>query len=227
MFELYGSPVSNCYNTVLASLRYKELDHQQHWVPASMEADFRAHSPMGKIPYLVYQGNSISETSAILEYLEESTGGPKLFPGSAIERARQRQLFKFVELYVESPARRLFPGVFWFLENDLLHINEVEPVIERGLDAIVILLGANPFLTQGPLCAADFYACFSLALASIVTEKQYGWSIASRYPMIADYLAKLDGNEWIEAITVQRDGAMQAYLDKKAAEADALTPGVK
>ncbi|MEZ5481816.1 MAG: glutathione S-transferase family protein [Porticoccaceae bacterium] len=160
MIEIYGSPVSNCYNTVLAALRFKDLMHKEFHVGASMDSSFLSRSPMGKIPYIVHAGQSISETSAIVEYLDEVTPGPALFPGDALMRARQRQLMKFVELYVESPARRLFPGVFWGQENEAVAVSEVRPVMERGLDAVDILLGDNKFFHDEPFSVADFYTFF-------------------------------------------------------------------
>ncbi|MCB1668943.1 MAG: glutathione S-transferase family protein [Pseudomonadales bacterium] len=221
MIEIYGSPVSNCYNTVLAALRFKDLTHKEFHIGASMDSSFRSRSPMGKIPYIVHAGQSISETSAIVEYLDEMTPGTALFPGDALMRARQRQLMKFVELYVESPARRLFPGVFWGQENEAVAVSEVRPVMERGLDAVDILLGDNNFFHDEPFSAADFYTFFSLALAALVTEKQYGWSLLANRPILARYLDKLNGVQFVDEIVAQRDGAMQAYLEKKAAEAAA------
>lgn len=62
---------------------------------------------------------------------------------------------------------------------------------------------------------------FSLALAALVTEKQYGWSLLANRPILARYLDKLNGVQFVDEIVAQRDGAMQAYLEKKAAEAAA------
>ena len=223
MIEIYGSPVSNCYNTVLSALRYKELRYTEIHIGASQTPEFLALSPMGKIPYIAHDGVAISETSAIVDYLEEVfPGEPSLFPGRSLQRARQRQLMKFVELYIESPARRLFPGVFWCQENDPLHVREVEGIMQRGLKAVDVLLENNPSLFELPLSAADFYSYFSLALAGLTAEKQYNWSLQQAYPRIAAYLERSHQQGFIQEIVVQRDGAMQAYLDKKAQEAKAL-----
>lgn len=218
MIKLYGSPVSNCYNTVLAALKHKQINVDEHHVSASLDPVFLQHSPMGKIPYITHRGLSISETSAILEYLDEEFPGPSLFPGDTLQRARQRQLMKFVELYVESPGRRLFPGVFWSLQNAQLHIDEVRPVMERGLDAIVRLFKANPSMHEQPPGAADYYSYFSLNLIALVTHKQYDWDLFASHPEIRRYLRKLEAVKTVSAIAAQRDTAMMVYLAKKAAE---------
>ena len=219
MINLYGSPVSNCYNTVLAALKYLKTEYREHHTGASMDAVFRSRSPMGKVPYIEHGGEWISETSAIAEYLDDIRGEAVLFPGSAVERARQRQLMKFVELYVESQIRRLFPGVFWFKSNETIHIREVKPVVERGLDAISILLENTPALYEPRLCVADFYAFFSLDLADRVLQKQYACNFALTHPAIASYLDRLEVVEFMTAVVAQRDAAMQTYLKQKAKEA--------
>lgn len=219
MITLYGSPVSNCYNTVLASLHYKGLAVEEQHGGGSRDPAFLQHSPMGKIPYIVHGEHSISETSVILEYLDEVFSGPALFPGGALQRARQRQLMKFVELYVESPARRLFPGVFWYQSNPQLHIDEARPIMERGLEAITRLLRNPYFSAQPSACATGFYCYFSLNLAALVTRKEYDWDLFLNFPAIRAYLESLDGLAYMRDIVAQRDDAMVSYLAKKAHEA--------
>lgn len=216
---LFGSPVSNCYNTVLASLLHKGIAHREHHIGASMEAEFRRRSPMGKIPYIHHDGEYLSETSAIVEYLEETFAGPALLPGTAMQRARRRQLTKFVELYLESPARRLFPGVFWTLENAALHVEEVLPVLLRGLQSAEILLGDCPDLLLSPLGAAEYYTFFSMALVARVAKSQYDWDVWRQAPRLQRFADKVHEADFIGRICTQRDAAMQAYLDKKAAQA--------
>lgn len=217
--EIFGSPVSNCYNAVLASLYHKGIAPVEHHIAASMTPDFLRRSPMGKIPYIYHRGEYLSETSAIVEYLDECFAGNDLLPGTPLERARRRQLTKFVELYLESPSRRLFPGVFWAKKNASLHVDEVRPVLERGLQAAEILLGECSSLLESPCGAAEYYSFFSLALVNRVTQNQYDWDLLANAPRLKRFADKALGAEFITRICAQRDGAMQAYLEKKAAEA--------
>lgn len=221
MIGIYGSPVSNCYNTVVAAAEYKQLGYVGEAVPASRDSAFLQRSPMGKIPYIEHDGVNLSETSAIVEYFDEVFAGPKLFSGTALQRARQRQLMKFIELYVESPARRLFPGVFWFMDNDPLHIDEVRPVMERGLIAAELILADKDYPQDGAPNAAEFYTYFSLALAGRVTESQYNWSITEAKPLLKKLMLKIGRLDFVNVLCSQRDEAMTAYLNKKAAEAAA------
>lgn len=54
--------------------------------------DFRALNPQGLVPVLVDGGALLTQSLAILEYLDELHPDPPLLPKSAVERARVRAL---------------------------------------------------------------------------------------------------------------------------------------
>lgn len=60
-------------------------------------------SPMGKVPVLETGGVFLSETNVILEYLDETTEGPALYPADPLEKAQVKQLVKHIELYLSCP----------------------------------------------------------------------------------------------------------------------------
>lgn len=55
-------------------------------------AQYNAHSLTSRVPTLVDGDFSISESSAIAEYLDEQYSGERLFPADIRERARARQV---------------------------------------------------------------------------------------------------------------------------------------
>jgi len=59
---------------------------QQH------QADFRSLNPQGLVPVLIHQGEAITQSMAICEYLDECFEAYPLLPGSALQRARTRAL---------------------------------------------------------------------------------------------------------------------------------------
>ncbi|MFA5493698.1 MAG: glutathione S-transferase family protein [Porticoccaceae bacterium] len=216
MITIYGSPVSNYYNTVLASLYYKGASFREVHLSAADDADILAKSPMGKIPYIQVDGHYLSETTAILEYLEERFPDPPLYPRDALRRARTRQLIKFIELYVDAPARRLFPGVFWAQANHPVHIEEARAVMERGLHAVDAVVAAAPWLMGETISCGDFYGYFSLQVANRVAEVQYGWNFLAERPQLLGSFRQLEQLEFMADILQQRDDAMKFYLEKKA-----------
>ena len=55
-----------------------------------LQADYLALNPEGRVPALADDGQVISQSLAICEYLEEQHPEPRLLPGSALDRAAIR-----------------------------------------------------------------------------------------------------------------------------------------
>jgi maleylacetoacetate isomerase/maleylpyruvate isomerase len=55
-------------------------------------AEYRAINPMGGVPSLVHNGKVLSQSRAILEYLDEVLPSPALLPSGAYEKAKVRQI---------------------------------------------------------------------------------------------------------------------------------------
>lgn len=71
--------------------------------------EFRAISPAGTIPALVDGDFILSETDAIVEYLDDAGIGSPLLPSDAKLRARTRMLSRWCDLRYEAALRSLFP----------------------------------------------------------------------------------------------------------------------
>ncbi len=220
MITLHGTPVSNYYNTVAAALHHKSLAFKEVQRSAAEDPDIHTASPMGKIPYLRDGEFCVSETTVILDYLEEKFPEPPLYSRDISARARARQAIKFVELYVDAPARSLFPGVFWCQQNHPSTVEAARPLMERGLAALDAVTSCSPWLMgEAPGCA-DYYIYFSLALARRVAQSQYGWDLLDGRPALARTFSKLETLDLMAPILEARDKAMKEYLAQKAVAAD-------
>jgi maleylacetoacetate isomerase len=60
------------------------------------KADYLALNPQGRVPVLVVQNTVLTQSSAIIEYLEEAYPVPPLLPDNAIERAYVRSLSQII-----------------------------------------------------------------------------------------------------------------------------------
>jgi maleylacetoacetate isomerase len=58
--------------------------------------EHRARNPLARVPALTLDGRCLSESVAILEYLEETIPAPALYPRDPWARARVRQLVEYV-----------------------------------------------------------------------------------------------------------------------------------
>lgn len=74
-------------------------------------AHFAAMSLTQRVPTLVHNGFSLSESSAISEYVNEVFPGPSLYPSDPLSRARARQVQAWLrsDLMPIRPAEALLP----------------------------------------------------------------------------------------------------------------------
>ena len=88
------------------------------WLPADDQSSdaYRAVNPQGLVPTLVDGGHRLSQSLAIIEYLDETKPGPKLLPADPAGRARVRALSMLIACDVH-PINNL--RVLKYLKNGL------------------------------------------------------------------------------------------------------------
>ncbi|MFK7991245.1 MAG: glutathione S-transferase family protein [Sandaracinaceae bacterium] len=98
---LYHSAYSTCSQKVRLTLAEKSLRYtsrelsfrkKEHLRPA-----YLAINPSGVVPTLMHENAVITDSSVIVEYLEECFPEPALLPDSAVGRARARTWMRFME----------------------------------------------------------------------------------------------------------------------------------
>ena len=96
--KLYGYSRSSAVYRVRIALNLKGLERQNVVVDlrapvrAQHASEFRALNPQGLIPVLVDGAHALTQSLAIIEYLEETHPQPALLPAAPVERARVRAL---------------------------------------------------------------------------------------------------------------------------------------
>ena len=88
-----GSYLSPYVRKVLACVRLKDLTYEiDPIVPFYGNADFKAHSPLRRIPLLFHEGHVINDSSVICEYLNDRfpNRGAPLYPAEPHLRAEAR-----------------------------------------------------------------------------------------------------------------------------------------
>lgn len=192
MLKLYGFAVSNYFNMVKIALLEKQIEFEEVMAYPNQEQDYLCKSPMGKVPCIETQHGFLSETSVILDYLEQQYPAIPLYPAAPYARAQVRELIKCIELYLELPARRLYPGVFFGGSNSAATIEEVQPVLKRGATAVKALAKLSPFIAGDSLSYADIVASQTLPNANHVTQSVYGWTLIDDIPGTQALLQRLE-----------------------------------
>jgi len=109
LYHLWLSPFCRKVRIVLLekSLDF-ELKTENYW---QRREEFLALNPAGDVPVMVEEdGQSISDSAAICEYLEEIAPEPQLFPGTPAERAEIRRLVAWFDGKFYSEVTRLLVG---------------------------------------------------------------------------------------------------------------------
>lgn len=211
MYKLYGFPVSNYYNMVKLALLEKGLAFEEVEARPSQEADYKRKSPMGKVPCLETPQGFLSETAAILQYLEDAHPAPALLPADAWARAKVRELMHGIELYVELQARRHFGHVFFGGPKSQAAVDEVRPVVENGLAALR-LLSSGQYLAGDAFTLADVVAYYSFGYAQMALKTVYDWDIVAEVPGLADRLARIAGRPTTRQVDAAQQAALAAFM---------------
>ncbi len=212
MLTLHGFDASNYVNMVKFALREKGLEFEQATLYPSQEDAVLSVSPMGKVPVLETGGVFLSETNVILEYLDETTEGPALYPADPLEKAQVKQLVKHIELYLELPARRCYPEVFFGGQVSDETKEQTREALLKGIRALARKARWQPFLAGDRLTAADVFFLYSADLAKAVAGKLFGIDLLAEAPGSAELLARLNERDSAKSVAAERDLAMEKSL---------------
>ena len=103
---LYNAPQSTCSQRVRFVLHAKNLSFEEHKLNLlegdQLKPDYLALNPNGVVPTLVHDGVPVTDSSVIIEYLDELHPEPNpLRPRKLTDLARMRAMMRFID---EMPA---------------------------------------------------------------------------------------------------------------------------
>lgn len=213
--KLHGIPLSNYYNMAKHAVLLKGIACEFVATRPSQEPEFLRQSPMGKIPLLETPQGFLSETDAILDYLDEAFPELALFPRDPFARAKVRQLMKVQELYIETPAHNLI-GVIFGREVPQ-HVKDASQADARkGLAALARLTRFSPWIAGTEFTAADIFVFHSFVLSNRLTQLTFGWDMLAEVPGLAS---------WYEAVAALE--LTQRIMEDNRVAAEALAARVK
>lgn len=214
MLKLYGFAVSNYFNMVRLALLEKQLPYEIVNVLGRQDEAFKSLSPRGKVPCLVTPQGAISETSVILEYIEETQSGRPLLPADPFERAQVRALMREIELYIELPARACYPEVFFGGKVDPAIKHKARDELLGGIDALKRHGRFEPYVAGEQFTLADLYFLYSVDLAVVVAAKLFDTDVLADWPQARALFELLRSNPHVQKIEEDKKQEMAAFLVK-------------
>ena len=190
---LYGAPISPFVRKVSVFAAEKGLELQEIATGiGDTNPDFLSCSPFKKMPGFSDGDFKISDSSAIITYIEAKHPQPALLPADPANRARTIWYDEFVDTILFVPAAKIFFNRVVapkFLgrdgDEDLAKLGESElPAMYDYLEGVI---PASGFLVADQMTLADIsVTCVfvNLSLAGIHPEPK-------TYPKLASYIAAI------------------------------------
>lgn len=148
--KLYGALASPYVARVILFSRLKGIDLPQAELPGGRPSspEYRAFTPIGKIPSLEVDGHCIPESETICEYLEDVHPEPSGMPADALGRAQSRTVSRIVDMYMAPISSEL--------------ARQVNPetrdaaVVKKNAEALAkIWTYFDQFMGKGPFAVGD------------------------------------------------------------------------
>ncbi|MCC6611559.1 MAG: glutathione S-transferase [Burkholderiales bacterium] len=216
MVKLCGIRISNYHNKVRLAALEKGIAFEENdqCAPSRDEAHLE-RSAMGKVPYLEVNGETLTESQAICEYLEEAYPEKPLYPRDPWQRAKVRELISYLELHVELVSRRLHKQAFYGGAVSDESKAQVERELTRGLKALGRLAKFAPMLAGPELTLADVCAFVHLPLVATVTRLVLGRDLVEELlPQAKPYLKALGERPAFQRVAADRKAATDARRKK-------------
>lgn len=175
MISLHGVTLSNYYNKVKIVLLEKGIPFTEvpQRVRSSDEAVLSA-TPLGKVPFIRVDGQSLCESQVIVDYLEARWPTPPLLPADPLAAAKVREIGAFMELYLELVARQLYAQAFFGGTVDEATQARVKEQLQRNIPAFLRLAKFAPYVAGAGFTQADAAAYAALPALAQSTKAVLG-----------------------------------------------------
>ena len=216
MITLYGVAISNYYNKIKFALLEKNIPFAEELLAPAQSEAVLSRSPLGKIPFIKTPDGYLSESQAILEYLEDAFPETPLYPADAFQRGKCREFIQHIELNVELIARRLYGEAIFGGKASQETKDEVSAKVEAGLTGLARLMTLSPYALGERFSVADVVAWPHLQLVSFATQQIYGRDlVAAHIPGITEYIQLIENRPHAQTVSKDRAAALAAFFSKK------------
>lgn len=202
MLTLCGFSASNYYNKVKLALMEKQIPFEEKlvWL-GDTNPD---QSPLGKVPYLLTKHGAISESDAIIEYVDTLSPTTPLLPSDPFAAAKVRELCVYLNLHLELVARNLYPQAFFGGKVSDAARDKTLEQLKKNIAAFARIARFDmPFIAGEQFSLADCSAIVHLPLISSATKIMGGTDLLAELP-VRDYLARMGERPTVQKVNADR-----------------------
>ena len=152
------------------------------------------------MPALETPEGYISESRAILDYIERLHPSPALLPDNPFGAAKVQELAQFIELYFELAARRMIPNLIGGTEPDPAVLKEFETNITKATTALGKLSSFESFAYGDQFTLADIAAILNLPVVRSVGKRFLGNDPLTSVPGLDAYCERMEQRPHVKTI---------------------------
>lgn len=175
MITLCGMSLSNYYNKVKIVLLEKAIPFTEELQRTGSKDDTVLNAtPLGKIPFIKVDGQTLCESQVIVDFLEARFPEHPLLPADPLAAAKVRELIAFMELYVELVGRDLYAEAYFGGKISDGTKERVRKTLDKNLLAFKRLARFAPYAAGTSFTLADASAFATLPTVANATRAIYG-----------------------------------------------------
>jgi len=216
MMKLHGFSSSNYYNVPKLAFLEKGIEFEEIQSYTGVSQDYKPEyldkSPLGKVPALETPEGCISESRAILEYIERAYPQHSLLPETPFGIAKVQELSQFIELYFELVARRLIVNLLTGTQPDAVVLKEVEASLSKSVVALSKLSNFEKFAYGDQFGLADIAAILNLPVVRSVGKKFLGRDPLAEVPGLDDYCMRMEQRPHVQKIRADAAADMPDFM---------------
>jgi glutathione S-transferase len=120
-----------------------------------------------------------------------------------------------IDLYLELPARRLYPEVFSSAGKVSDEVKrEVRPLLAQGVAALQTLARFDPYIAGPALSLADFSATFHFVPVSIASKAVYGDNVLAAVPGVKRHRELMDRRELVRRVRAEQLVDQERFMQR-------------
>lgn len=176
MITLCGFPISNYYNKVKIAMLEKGVPFtEENVMTGSTDEGVLSATPLAKVPFIKTPQGPLSESQAIMEYLDAAYPANPLLPVDPFARAKVTELCTYLDWHIEIVGRQLYGAAYFGgapLADDKKEAIRLQLV--KNIAALRRLVKFSPFIAGPTLTQADCSAFCAFPTVGNATKIIYG-----------------------------------------------------